>query len=328
MAFSSRSYEKPHKPQQLHCPNNITTKRCHRNIAELYDDPSKGNERTLKLRDRPVQGLLPQAIGSPPVRKSDVGTSDRNFIHSLDKAITTCSEFARTSSRSPPGLAIDSPQLEPIVSQPCPPKALRPVTSSGNSTKAIPPLYPNSRPAQEAHCKANYDYHRQSTIGSQETRSNHTARGRRPIGASLEPGTKTSLHGSQQGEILGLWPKITPCERPIPTVLVTSKSVTYLPVRGSESHPLYTKKSAPSIRRSDLYEILRLPKLPQPPWGNTPMPSAFGSDDEEKYSCFNFLRIYQRKSSERCRFGKNNSLSFKRCRSKNAFSLSSPSIWI
>ncbi|KAI5455823.1 hypothetical protein BGZ63DRAFT_409481 [Mariannaea sp. PMI_226] len=33
MAYSSRSYEKSHKPQQLHCPNNITTKHCHRHIG-------------------------------------------------------------------------------------------------------------------------------------------------------------------------------------------------------------------------------------------------------------------------------------------------------
>ncbi|KAI5455897.1 hypothetical protein BGZ63DRAFT_397542, partial [Mariannaea sp. PMI_226] len=325
MAYSSRSYEKLHKPQQLHCPNNITTKHCQRHIAELYDDPSKGKEKTLKLRDRPVQGLLPQAIVSPAVRKSDIGPSDRNFIHPLDKAITTCSEFARTSTRSPPGLAIDSLQLEynyekrrPIISQPCPPNALRPVTSSGNSTKVIPPVYPNSRPAQEAHFKADYDYHHQSNMGSQETSSNHTARDRRPIGVSPEPGTKTSLHRSRRGEILGLWPKITPCERPIPIILATNRFATYLPVRGSESRPLFTKKSAPSLRRSDMYEILRLPKLPQPSWGNTPMASAFDSSDDEKYGCFNFLRIYRRKSSERYRFGKNNSLSFKRCRSNNA----------
>ncbi|KAI5461011.1 hypothetical protein BGZ63DRAFT_405446 [Mariannaea sp. PMI_226] len=341
-AFSSSSYEKSHKPQRLICPNTTATKQLHRHVAELYDDPWKGNEKVLKLRRRPVQEPLSQVTGSQPGQKPYIRPCDREFIHPFDKVIIGGSEFARSSPRSHPSPAVCSPQLEyncdttkPIISQPCLPNTVRPITSPGNSTKVISPLYPNARPAQRARFRAEHGYQNRPHMRVQETRSNHVARGQRQTGKSPKPDTKVRLIESRRGETLGLWPKTTPYERPIPIVLGTSKSATYLPMREAEPRPVFTKKSAPNLRRSEMHDPLRLHTLPQPPkslvatqppWLNASMTSAFDSDDEDKYSCLNFLHSYRRKSSEERQFSKGNSSGFKRGRSTNASE--SHSVWI
>ncbi|KAI5455915.1 hypothetical protein BGZ63DRAFT_409553 [Mariannaea sp. PMI_226] len=108
-------------------------------------------------------------------------------------------------------------------------------------------------------------------------------------------------------------------------------------MREAEPRPVFTKKSAPNLRRLDMHEALRLHTLPQPPqslvatqppspWVNAPMASVFDSDDEEKYSCLNFLHSYRRKSSEGREFGKGTSVGFKRGRSTKASE--SHSLWI
>ncbi|KAH6871317.1 hypothetical protein B0T10DRAFT_553415 [Thelonectria olida] len=112
-----------------------TAKHAHRHIAELYYDPSKENEKTIReLREEAIHELLGRVVRNSPVQQSVTGSRGPNFIPSFDEVVMrTEVEVTQSSPRSPPCSALFLPPVEYdwdenslILSQPSSPKDLRP----------------------------------------------------------------------------------------------------------------------------------------------------------------------------------------------------------
>ncbi|KAH6977664.1 hypothetical protein EDB80DRAFT_738266 [Ilyonectria destructans] len=297
---SSRHSQETHRLLQPPRPNTAATNQAHQHIAKLYDHLSREKEQPIEeLHEEAIQELLEQVVRNPPAQKSGTGSCGGNFFRPLDEVIMrTEVKVARPSPRSPPGSALSWPpagydwgENTPILSRPSSPRDLQP--------KASPEIPPK---AATPGC--------QPTLGAPETRPK-TARNhdRRPTGAPLESGTKTSSLESQPMATSETSPKGSPRERLVS--IVSTASPTHLAMPSSEPRLVLTKKSAPNLRRAAKLDPLQLPPLPQPPQPDTAVRSYFDHNNHEKYRLLGFLPIQGRGGSEDYRSGKKKSLSFR-----------------
>ncbi|KAH6876690.1 hypothetical protein B0T10DRAFT_196230 [Thelonectria olida] len=339
---SSRCPRETHKPQRPSRPNTTATKQAHRHIAELHNDLSKEKEKTIEEpHEEAIQELLAQVVRKAPDEKSVAGSSGRNSFHPLDEFIVrTEVEVAQPFPRSPLGLNLFLPpgkcdwdKNTPTLSRPSSPKDLRREASSETSSEATAPARRTTKAAAEGRPKTARDHAHRSTTASQETRPKLTTHGRRPTGASFESGANTSSLESRPTATSEASPKASPRERPVFMVSRASQFAIQLPTSDSDPAPVFTKKSAPNLRRATKLEPLQLPPLHQlpllPPLYQLPLvprrdDPVFAHDDGGKCRRFGFLRIHRRGSSEGRGSSKNNSLAFKWRRSSTDSPPTSP----
>ncbi|KAL6405700.1 hypothetical protein AUP68_10836 [Ilyonectria robusta] len=299
---SSRRSQETHKLLQPPRQNTAATNQVHQHITKLYDHLSRLKEQPIEeLNEEAIQELLEQVIRNPPAQKFVTGSCGGNFFRPLDEVITrTEVKVARPLPRSPPGSALSLPpagcdwgENTPILSWPSSPRDLRPKASLENPPKAATPAYRPTLAAPEVRPK---------------TARNHD---RRPTGAPLQSGTKTSSLESRPTATSKACPKSSPRERLVSIASTASRSATHLAMPSSEPRLVLTKKSAPNLRRAAKLDTLELRPLPQPPRPDTTVRSYFDHNNDEKYRLFGFLRIHRRGSSEDYRSGKKKSLSFR-----------------